>query len=420
MFSEASKKGGTSTFNGYLLLDEMAIQQDLQIVKRGCKWTLVGSLDLGPIVNSLDKITHEDKNSKLATHCFQYLYVSFNGFRWPVAYFGSDNVNGHSIYLTLWPLVDQLSSFGFNIHGAIMDGSSNNRQFAHLLIDPNSARICIYTTTNLYKLGATFSVIQDCKHVFKKIRNSLLASTPTGKRQIVLNGQNIFWNHFQEVYLFNVKREFRYFNGLTREHVYLSAQGKMHNHLATDVLGPKMLSLFRHYKDHLQENGEKLNGVIELLEVTSYLVQFFSNTNLKISHVSEPSVGHLMEKLTFFHDWQKQFKCPKDQQKHLITKETRQDIDACIYGFVNLLKVAQKLQISLIPGYINSDLIENWFCQHRGLRNGFNQNPTLCQIAGATNSNIITRSVVSSKGNTGGSGKMSKGVVPPTKKFKCE
>ena len=57
MFSEASKKGGTSSFNGYLLLDEMPIQQDLQIVKRGYKWTLVGSLDLGPTVNSLDEIT---------------------------------------------------------------------------------------------------------------------------------------------------------------------------------------------------------------------------------------------------------------------------------------------------------------------------------------------------------------------------
>ena len=236
----------------------------------------------------------------------------------------------------------------------------------------------------------------------------------------MLNGQNIFLNHFQEVYLFNVKREFRYFKSLTRKHVYLSAQGKMCNHLATDVLGRKMVSLFKHYKDHLQDNGSKFNATIELLEVTSSLVEFFSNTQLKISHVSEPPVGHLMENLTSFHDWENQFKCPKDQLKHLITKETRQDIDACIYGFINLLKVAQKLKISLIPGYINSDLIENWFCQHRGPRNGFNQNPTLCQIAGATNSNIITGSVTLSKGNTGGSGNVSKGVMPPTKKFKCQ
>ena len=104
-----------------------------------------------------------------------------------------------------------------------------------------------------------------------------------------------------------------------------------------------------------------------------------------------------MKDLTFFHVWEKEFASPKEKVKHLITKETREDIDSCVYGFVNLLKVAQKLDITLRPGYINSDLIENWFCQHHGLRNGFNQNPTLSQIAGATNSNIITGSVVSSK-----------------------
>ena len=47
MFHEAVKKGGTSTFNGYLLLDEMAIQQDLQIVKKGTNWSIVGAVDLG-------------------------------------------------------------------------------------------------------------------------------------------------------------------------------------------------------------------------------------------------------------------------------------------------------------------------------------------------------------------------------------
>ena len=128
----------------------------------------------------------------------------------------------------------------------------------------------------------------------------------------------------------------------------------------------------------------------------------------------------MLKCLDFFHDWEKEFSSPKEKVKHLITRETREDIDACIYGFVNLLKVAQKLNICLTPGYINSDLIENWFCQHHGLRNGFNQNPTLNQIAGATNSNIITGSILSSKGNAGGLISKSDGVMPPSKKFKSE
>ena len=420
MYEEACKKGGQGTFHGYLLLDEMSVQQDLQIVKRAKNWSVVGAIDLGPIVNSLEQLKETKNHMKMATHCFQYLYVGFNGFRWPVAYFGSDNVNGHSIYLTFWPLVDQLSGFGFNVHGAIMDGSSNNRQFTRLIIDPISARINKYTTVNPYKLGCTLALIQDCKHVFKKIRNSLLASSPTGKRQICLDGFPIYWVFFQEAYEFNSRREWRYFHKLTRHHVYLNAQAKMRNHLANDVLGPQMLQLFKHYQLTLGSKGSKLSSLISLLEVTSYLITFFHNTTKKIFSVSDPCVTKLVEVLNFFHTWEQQYTCTKDQAKHLITRETRQDIDSCIYGFISLLGCAEKLKIPLVAGYINSDLIENWFCQHRGLRNGFNQNPTLSQISGATNSNIITGSVVSSKGNVGGVLIEQKGVMPPTKKFKLE
>ena len=104
MLSEAKKKNTPSTFNGFILFDEVAIQQDLQIIRRGRKWSIVGAIDLGSTVNSLDEISNEKNIFKMASHCFQYMFVGFSGFRWPVAYFGSDNVNGHSIYLTFWPL----------------------------------------------------------------------------------------------------------------------------------------------------------------------------------------------------------------------------------------------------------------------------------------------------------------------------
>ena len=356
----------------------------------------------------------------MATHCFQYMFVRFNGFRWPIAYFGSDNVNGHSIYLTFWPLVDYLSSFGFLVHGAIMDGSSNNRQFTRLVVNPNSARINMYTTTNPFDMTKRVALIHDCKHVFKKIRNSLLSSSTNGKRQICLDGTPIYWCYFQDAYRYNVRRDFRFFHKLTHQHVFLNAQAKMRNHLATDVLGPNMLSLMMEYQESLGSEGAILSSTIKLLEQTSFLITFFSNGKSKISNFTDLCIAQLKDVLKCFHLWEDQYSTYKDKQKHLITGETRQDIDSCIYGFLALLSVAEKLKISLVPGYINSDLIENWFCQHRGLRNGFNQHPTLSQIAGATNTNIITGSVISSKGNAGVGGAYvkCKGVMPPTKKFK--
>ena len=314
--------------------------------------------------------------------------------------------------------VDHLTSFGFSVHGAIMDGSSNNRQFTRLVVNPNKARLTKYTTINPFDVETKVAIIQDSKHVFKKIRNSLLSSALGGKREIVLDGQPIFWCYFQDAYLFNVQREFRFFHRLTRQHVYLNAQAKMRNHLATDVLGTDMLLLMTEYQKTLEVEGQKLDSTIKLLQRTSYLVSFFSNTKNKICNTSDIQISNLFDILEFFHEWESQFSTTKEKAKHLITNETRQDIDSCIYGFVALLEVAQKLQISLIPGYINSDLIENWFCQHRGLRNGFNANPTLSQISGATNTNIITGAVVSVKGNVGGITISHKGVLPPTKKFK--
>ena len=65
-------------------------------------------MDLGPLVNDLEELSGKRDDMEVATHYFQYIYVAFNGFHWPVANYGSNNVNGHSIYLTFWPLVDIL------------------------------------------------------------------------------------------------------------------------------------------------------------------------------------------------------------------------------------------------------------------------------------------------------------------------
>ena len=105
-------------------------------------------------------------------------------------------------------------------------------------------------------------------------------------------------------------------------------------------------------------------------------------------------------------------------KKHLITGETCEDIDSCVYSFVNVVQIATKLNIPIVPGYFNSDLIKNWFCQIRGLRNGFNQNPTLSQISPSINANLLTGSVVSSKGNAGGKGLKSKAAMPALDKLK--
>ena len=57
----------------------MAIQEDLEVVKRGEYWELTGAVDLGPLVNNLEKIGDKKQNFQLASHCFQYLFQGFGG-----------------------------------------------------------------------------------------------------------------------------------------------------------------------------------------------------------------------------------------------------------------------------------------------------------------------------------------------------
>lgn len=56
---------------------------------------------------------------------------------------------------------------------------------------------------------------------------------------------------------------------------------------------------------------------------------------------------------------------------------------------------------SINPGYINSDIIENNFCQLRGIHNGLNTNPTLSQIGPSETAVCLGQRTLSSKCNSG-------------------
>ena len=83
--------------------------------------------------------------------------------------------------------------------------------------------------------------------------------------------------------------------------------------------------------------------------------------------MSDTRIHKLLKVLDFFHSWENQFATQKEQGQHLISRQTQEDIDCSIYGFIQIAHVATYLNILIIPGYLNSDLIENWFCPIRGL-----------------------------------------------------
>lgn len=405
-------------FMGYLLLDEMSVQQDLQIKKQGQDWHIVGAVDLGPIVNNLDDFISA-KPLKLATHCLQYLYVGVSGFKWPVCYYATDNVNGHSIYFTIWTIISKLQSYGFQVIAALMDGSSNNRQFMRIVVNEANPRMDKFTTVNPFDFKSKLVLVQDIKHCFKKIRNSILSSGTDSNavRTLKWNGHFILWEHFECAYLFNSRSSLRIYRNLSKDHIYINAQGKMRNFLATNVLNKDMLHLMKCVQSEMDDKSE-LEGTISLLEATSELVDIFLNIHSTVANVYDAKIGRIVKVLEFFHSWEGQFNNPKEKRKHLLTCETREDIDCSLYGFIETVKICSAVHIPVNPGYFNSDLIENWFCCQRGLRNGFAQNPTIAQIGPGNNANILTGSVISAKSNAGKSAckRLAVQLAPLTKK----
>lgn len=62
----------------------------------------------------------------------------------------------------------------------------------------------------------------------------------------------------------------------------------------------------------------------------------------------------------------------------------------------------KKQSASIIPCRLNSDVIENIFCQQRTLLNGANTNPTYLGYCYSMNSVILGQATISRKSNTGG------------------
>ena len=89
------------------------------------------------------------------------------------------------------------------------------------------------------------------------------------------------------------------------------------------------------------------------------------------------------------------------KEKHLITQETRDYIYSTISGFISLCKLRLGKGHGIKPGFINSDIVENLFGQHRGIRNGLNDNPTLSQYGPSNTAIILGQCSVSSKCNSG-------------------
>ena len=373
----------------------MSIQEDLEIEKTGNVVELVGFVNKGVEGNMCTTLREGQKVQKLGNHALQLVFIGMTGFRFPFAHFITDQVQGYDLHTIFWEAVDALQMYGFTCTFTCMDGASSNRVFVNINLVDHSNMI----VQNPCNLQCNVVFMMDYSHVAKKIRNNIMKSgTRKGcTRQLCFaNGDKVLWEMFIHCYEWDQQNALQVNRFLTHEHIYPSTQSKMRNQLAEDVLNSEMLHMFKQYQASLK-NGAVLNGVISLLRQTSKMVRVFRDFH-PIRSLDDERLTELQEVLSFFKEWRNSM-----SSKDLMSYQCLDDIEYCILGFIQLCtSCIEQDDVNITPSIINSDAVENFFCQQRSTYNGANTNPTALQYQRNINSILLGQSTISRKSNAFG------------------
>jgi len=412
MYKEAIRqKVCEEGFYGGIILDEMSIQEDIQIVKQGKDSTLVGLVDCEPDIMIMHNANEGSCQNKLADHVLQYVFHGVTGFRWPFANYPNAQAAPADIFVSTWKCVDALFEWNFKPIYCCVDGSSNNRAFLKMHF-PENQPLCTNMVASHYKNPFRKLIfIMDPCHLIKKIRNSLLSSGIKDQHQrlLTIDGCTINWQMWIDAYHWDRNcHSFPIHHKLTDEHLFPNNAQKMRNKLAFETLNDDMLHLMKSYQRSLSDAGQQaLSAVIQLLEHVSFLVSFFTDER-PVKDLCDERMDKLTLCYNWFKSWEKQI-CQSEtvskRYKTLMTMETREDLDFMYYGFMSLTKMCiEEIHTEIVPARLNSDIIENVFCQQRGLYHGATTHPTYNSYRTGINSVILGEALISRKCNSGGAG----------------
>ncbi|CAH3123779.1 unnamed protein product, partial [Porites lobata] len=379
--------------------------ENIEMVHRNGKHKLVGFVNLGETHDIMSKISDgtSSPHDQLATHVLQFIFLSDNGFRFPIAQFPSASCTPSALYYLFWEGVIKMQEYGFVIYWCLLDGADVNRQFIKLHFKDQDPVEKKFVVENIFT-GNPMVFIMDPKHNIKKIRNNILKSNDITKKPRCLQKGNktITWAQFKAAYDWDQNSfSLPLHEKLTLQHFELDPSSKMRNHLAENVLDSKMLFLMQKYQENLNEGGKDgsaLDATIELLSHTSNIVGLFGD-KLFISSTSDSRLAKLDNFYKFMMNWREE---TKDSNNSFISSKLFFDLQSMCLGFQAIvhLKLTRFPSSAIKPAIVNQDVAENHFCQIRAC-NGQNNNPTFAQQQSTQNSIRLGQTTISRKSNAG-------------------
>ena len=72
-----------------------------------------GLIGLGQACEGMRKIVNKIDDLQMAKYILQFIFLGYDGFRFPVAYFPTTGVNAPELYMNVWNMISELSVYGF-------------------------------------------------------------------------------------------------------------------------------------------------------------------------------------------------------------------------------------------------------------------------------------------------------------------
>ena len=232
--------------------------------------------------------------------------------------------------------------------------------------------VWVSTRPTLIKSGVSARPSHEIKKVHISIFNSGYGEKHT--QQIVKDGIPIQWLQWINAFEWcqdRISYPIAPHPKSTREHIYLSARGKMHNALARHVLDENMLHLCKHNENLSGGHAASFSAYIELLSQTAVLIKFF-NDKQPVNSTDDHRISDLKRVV----DWLKSWETSAASAKKLMTSECKQDLTWMTIGMERLVKMAvEEYKTAIYPTDINSDVIKNFFCSEGGVWGDNRTNP---------------------------------------------
>jgi hypothetical protein len=148
-------------------------------------------------------------------------------------------------------------------------------------------------------------------------------------------------------------------------------------------------------------NGKVLDGAVELLEQTSIMIAIFRDQRL-ITTEDDLRLSQIRNILEWFRNWRKGVNeidnIKEDiKSKMLPSRQCIDNIDNMLITFPAVCE--QHLNEfefgSIKPSRFNNEIVENLFCQQKGVYNGNNSNPNYINYCKSVNSVLLGQSLKS-------------------------